>query len=342
LWILNFNFDFCILSFYFPTMFDLISIGEAGIDTLVAIHEASIHCNLNKEDCQICFNYADKITADSLDTKTAHNAMNNAVGAARLGLTTALYAHVGNDPSGARILETLRHEGVATRYVAIERSLRSVGSVVINFRGERTILVHHVSYRYQLPAFSRTKWFYLTSMGHTFAPPYRALAKRIGRTGERLGLNPGPIQLRAGRSVLRPVLKATTVLFLNKEEARLLTGVHEERDVKELLRAMSKLGPSTAVITDGPKGSYAFDGQRAWSLPVFPAPVIERTGAGDSFATAFVAALIHGQGIGEALRWGAVNSASVIQKIGPQDGLLRLATLRSTLRKHPRFQPRAI
>ena len=320
--------------------YDLIAIGDSGIDTLVQIHEASVHCNLNREDCQLCIRYADKILADDLHTKTAYNANNNAVGSARLGLQTAFYTVVGGDTNGRRILETLKDEGVDTKYVAIDRSKKTNASVVINFQGERTILVYHERYRYHLPKFARTKWFYVTSTGHNFLPLYNALARYASRVKAKVGFNPGTFQLKAGVKKLKPMLKASTILFLNKEEARLLTGIHEEADIKELLRGMRRLGPPIAVLTDGPKGSYALDGEHYYHLGIFPAQVVERTGAGDSFATAFVAALLYGHDVAEALRWGSINSASVIQKIGPQDGLLKLVGLRRVLKTHPRFLPR--
>lgn len=323
--------------------FDLISIGDSGIDTLVQIHEASVHCSLNKEDCQICFNYADKILADGLETKTAYNAMNNAVGSARLGLRTAFYTHVGGEANGQRIIEALKHDGVNTRYVVVDPKKRSNASVVINFQGERTILVYHEQFHYRLPRFAPTTWFYLTSMGHNFPSFYNSFARYVKRQGRaKLGFNPGTFQLRAGLTKLKSVLEATTVFFLNKEEARLFTKIEEEQDVRELLRGMRKLGPEIAVVTDGPKGSFAFDGTSTWRLGIFPAPVVERTGCGDAFAAAFVAALCYGYDVREALRWGTVNSASVIQKIGPQDGLLKLGALRALLKKHPRFQPRVM
>ena len=322
--------------------YDLISIGDSGIDTLVAIHDASLHCFVRKDECQICFNYADKILADDMHTKTAYNAMNNAIGSARLGLKTSFYTVLGGDAHGRRIMEALNYDGVDTKYIKIEKDKKSNASVVINFRGERTILVYHEDFHYRLPRLPDTRWFYLTTMGRRFLPVYNALVRHIQQTKTKLGFNPGTFQLKAGAGKLKPVLKVTAVLFLNKEEARLMTRIHDERDIKELLRGMRKLGPEIAVLTDGLKGSFATDGNKFYHSSAFPTKMIERTGAGDSFATAFVAALCYGHDIKEALRWGAINSASVIQKIGPQDGLLKLSLLKSILKKHPRFQPRVI
>ena len=86
--------------------------------------------------------------------------------------------------------------------------------------------------------------------------------------------------------------------------------------------ALHKLGPKIVVVTDGVNGSYAFNGQDFWHMGILDTPVIERTGAGDAFATGVVTALFYKKSINEAMCWGTVNSSSVIMEYGPQDGLL--------------------
>ena len=51
-------------------------------------------------------------------------------------------------------------------------------------------------------------------------------------------------------------------------------------------------------------------------------PVVETTGAGDAFASGFLAALFYDKDLNTALDWGLKNSASVIGKIGGVEGLL--------------------
>jgi len=58
-----------------------------------------------------------------------------------------------------------------------------------------------------------------------------------------------------------------------------------------------------------------------WQQPV-PAVVVEKTGAGDSFATGCLAAIMLGQSMRTALLWGSLNAASVIGQVGTQPGLL--------------------
>jgi sugar/nucleoside kinase (ribokinase family) len=78
------------------------------------------------------------------------------------------------------------------------------------------------------------------------------------------------------------------------------------------------------VITDGTKGAYAFDGKSFWFMPPYPdpKPPYERTGAGDAFSSTFVVALALGLHIEDALRWAPINSMSVVQFVGAQEGLL--------------------
>ena len=63
-----------------------------------------------------------------------------------------------------------------------------------------------------------------------------------------------------------------------------------------------------------------------------PADPVDRTGAGDSFASTFTAAIILGKSPEEALSWGPINSMSVVQKIGAQAGLLPRAELEELLK----------
>jgi len=317
--------------------FDIISIGDATLDTFVKLEDVSVLCNLQKDMCLLCLSYADKIPVSDVQRIIGGNAANNAIGSARLGLKAAFYSVVGNDEIGRNIIKKVKLEGVAPDYVTIDRKQETNSSTVLNYKAERTILVYHLDRKYKLPKFRPTRWIYLTSMGKNHADLHANLVTYLKKTDTRLGFNPGTHQLKAGLEKLKPMLEVTSVLFVNKEEARRIVG--EIPDMKDLLAAMHRTGPQVVVITDGENGSYAHDGQKFWQCGITDTPVIERTGAGDSFATAFLAAMIHGKNVPEALHWGTMNSASVITKVGPEAGLLTKAQMRSWLRKYPK--PRA-
>lgn len=317
--------------------FDIISVGDATLDVFVSLVEASVLCNLQKDVCQLCLSYADKIPVEKVQRVIGGNAANNAVGSSRLGLKAAFYSIVGNDTTGEQILETVEREGVSCDYVHVDKKQESNYSVVLNYKAERTILVYHIDRKYKLPKFKPSKWIYLTSMGKNHMNLHRELLAYVKKTGVKLGFNPGTHQLKQGLEKLRPLLQVTTVLFVNKEEAKRIVG--EIADMKELLMAVRHVGPQVVVITDGDKGSYAYDGLTFWKCGITSTPVVERTGAGDSFATAFLAAMILEKDVPEAMRWGTMNSGSVITKVGPQAGLLTRAQMDAWLKKHARIRP---
>jgi sugar/nucleoside kinase (ribokinase family) len=68
-----------------------------------------------------------------------------------------------------------------------------------------------------------------------------------------------------------------------------------------------------------------------------PAPPYERTGAGDAFASTFVAALIKGSNLEGALQWAPINSMNVVQHVGAQEGLLTEKDLGELLAKAPEW-----
>lgn len=323
-------------------MLDLISIGDATLDTFVKINDASVMCTLEKEMCMLCLNYADKIPIARLDQKVAGNACNVATGGARLGLKTAFYSIVGSDDIGRRITRAMKSEGVSLKYVEVDRGKPSNYSVVLNYKAERTILVYHHPRTYRLPRLEPARWIYYTSVGANHESLERGLLRylRATRPEPRLGFNPGTHQLRKGLARIRDVLRQTEVVFVNKEEAEGLVG--RAGDMKGLLDRMKDTGPKIVVITDGGKGSFVHDGGEYWHMPIFPVKVVEKTGAGDSFAVGFMGALAHGQPLVEALRWGNANSASVVTKIGPQPGLLTVAGIQTMIRKYKKIKPRKI
>ncbi len=321
-------------------MLDIISLGDATLDTFAGLNEATVNCSINKDNCQFCFNYADKIPLVNWQTAIGGNAANNAAASARLGLKAALWTIVGNDRTGEDVKAVMRREKVITKLIETDRKAPTNQSFIINFQGERTILIHHNDRRYALPKLPASRWLYLTSMGLGSEKVFPGVLAYGKKSKAKIAFNPGTFQMKLGLEILKPVLAQTDALFVNVEEAARILGLGAAKDIHTLTKGLSALGPKIIVITNGPAGAHAWDGARCYFMPILEsAPVVERTGAGDSFASAFVAALRYGHSIDEALRWGTLNSASVIGQIGPQAGLLTLAKMRKSLSNHKNLQP---
>lgn len=320
-------------------MFDLISIGDAVIDTFVPLTDAHVH--FDQKLRELCLRYGDKIPVGNSVSQVAGNAANSAVGAARLKLKTAGYINVGGDRDGQRIKDHLKSEGVDIRYVIVNKDLSSNHHVVLNYKGERTILIFHQPWKYHLPDFDRSRWIYFTSISPTFVKSniLNQLENYLERTGAKMLYNPGTFQIKLGVKKNPRLLSLTEVFIVNLEEAKLILGHSEGADVavKKLLESLADLGPKMTVITDGEKGSYGFDGKNFYHLDIFPAKLVEMTGAGDAYATGVLAGLFYGKDLSEAMRWGAANGASVVEQIGPQAGLLTYQKMQEKLKENSKI-----
>lgn len=308
--------------------FDLLSIGDATIDVFMTPLESETLCEMNTKECLIAFSYGEKIPVKNLEFSIGGNAANNAIGTKRLGISTGIVLTLGNDNVGDMIVKRLQDELVDVTYVVQQPATSSNYSTIINYSGERTIFVYHAPRSYEFPVKMPTPpWVYLTSMGESFRPFYIHMVDWLKTNPQiKLAFNPGSWQMRAKPEEITDILGLTHLIFVNREEAEKLTkfGDSTEKD-REILIALSKLGPKISIITDGSKGSLAYDSINGKFLKagVLPVDAYERTGAGDAFGAGTLAALIHGKTLDEALVWGTCNSASVIGYTGSQKGLLR-------------------
>lgn len=321
-------------------MFDFIAIGDTMQDVFLEMDTENAHLHrVNHEPQEICFTFADKIPVKAKHDTIGGNSANAAVAFARLGNHTAIYTHVGGDDQGERIIKEFKKNHVADDYIVVDRDLESNYNTVINLNAERTILIYHVHRHFVLPKMDVAKWVYLSSMGEGFDAIYPDLIRYVEAHKVNLCYQPGTFQLKFGAEKSADLLRHTKIFFVNKEEAEMYTGKESTDNFRELLDAVMALGAEIVVITDGPKGAYVSDGHEYLYLGIIiEAPRIEATGAGDSFSSAFTAAMAAGQSMAEALRWGQCQSSSVIQKIGPQAGLLFKKQLDQLLADYPGLQ----
>lgn len=308
--------------------FDLLSVGDATIDVFMTPLESETICKIDTKECLIAFSYGEKIPVKNLEFSIGGNAANNSVGTRRLGVSTGIVLTLGDDNVGDMVIQRLKKEGVDTTFVIQQPETSSNYSTIISYSGERTIFVYHAPRSYEFPVqLPVPPWIYLTSMGESFRPFYIHIAEWIKKNPQiKLAFNPGSWQMRGDFNDIKDIMLLTHVIFVNREEAEKLTNFGESaKKERELLIALSKLGPKICVITDGGKGAFAYDSLygKFYQAGVLPVDAYERTGAGDAFGSGALSALIHGKDISEALLWGTANSASVIGYTGSQKGLLK-------------------
>lgn len=311
--------------------FDLIVVGGASADIFLDLVENDPKWRLNLKTKEICFRYGEKITVESSEVHMGGNAQNVSVGISRLGYSVALMAELGDDFYADQVMKNLKQERIDTQLIIQTPGKATSSSVIMNLKGDRTLFSQHAVHEHNF-AFTpdiATRLIYLTSLGGVWDKAYKlaldyALANQVP-----IAFNPGTRQLSEKGDVFWNVIKNTHILFLNLEEAKsVLKSAHPKKDydkmpVQTLMEEMAGLGPKIVVITDGKNGSYArAEDGRCFEQGLVPATVIERTGAGDSFATGVLGAALSGKSLQKAMYWGAKNAASVVGRIGSQAGLL--------------------
>lgn len=323
---------------------DVLAIGDVVTDAFIKLLDDRASTFENEHGKFLAMPFGMKVPFDYAEViEGVGNAANAAVSFARLGLDSGLISNVGDDQFGRDIIGALKKQEVDTRFVHINPKKVSNYHYVLWYKEERTILIKHEEYDYHWPRFRSIdipKWIYFSSISKNALDGYHDhVADWLKENPEvNFAFQPGTFQIEAGSERLKGLYERTTVLILNREEAVQVSGGNYD-DVHDLINKLHELGPKTVVITDGPAGAYASDGNQRFKMPPYPdpAPPFERTGAGDAFASTFVAALIQGNNLEGALQWAPINSMNVVQHTGAQQGLLNERELGEFLKKAPEW-----
>ena len=321
--------------------YDFVAIGDIVVDAFIELNKdaADVSTDMDTGRMTLHMPFGSKLPYNDVSVVAAvGNSPNAAVSAKRLGLRSALMSNVGTDRNGKDCLDALRREGIDTDLVKVHEGKKSNYHYVLQYGPERTILIKHEHYPYGLPALpSPPRYFYFSSIGEDSIAFHHEVAAFLAAHPEtKLAFQPGTFQIKLGTTELKDLYAVTEIFFCNKEEAQEILKT-DTQDFAVLLKGMKALGPKIPVITDGPNGSYALDGDAVWYMPMYPdpAPPKDRTGAGDAFASTFTAAIALGLDVKTALAWGPINSMSVVQHVGAQAGLLSKAQLEEYLKNAP-------
>lgn len=322
---------------------DVLSVGDIVTDDFIELLEKEERVEHEKDgSAWLAIPFGTKIPFDHHDVIPAvGNASNAAVAFARAGLKSSFATNIGGDQAGRDMLAVLAKEGVDHRFVKVNPKHKSNYHFVLRYKAERTILIKHEEYDYHWPHIASSevpRWVYFSSISEHAIEYHDQVADWLDANPEvLLAFQPGTFQMQAGTERLKRIYQRSAILILNREEAVTVGGGNHE-DVNDLIDKLHALGPKVVVVTDGPDGAYASDGQDRYKMPIYPdiAPPIDRTGAGDAFSSTFVAAMIKGNTVEGALQWAPINSMSVCQKVGAQAGLLNEKELAAYLRKAPK------
>jgi len=313
-------------------MFDIITIGSATRDGFFeGVDFLSVEGKCFATNKGICLPLGSKIRVPKVHFLTGGSATNTAISFARQGLKAAVICRVGDDISGKTIIEEQKKEGIDTQFIQKDYLVPTAYSVIfLTSSGERTIL----SYKgcaedltvEEIPWKKiQTHWLCIGSLGKE-----KNILKKIIEfavsNNIKLAINPGWGELNWLKE--HPDwLDKFEIFVLNQEEAAYFTDIPYTKE-KKIFKKLDNLVNGIVVMTKGKNGVSVSNGEYLWKASVFKGKkTMDTTGAGDAFASAFIATLIKKKKIDEglikeAIRTGSANATSVIEYIGTKPGIL--------------------
>lgn len=266
-----------------------------------------------------------KMEVGSVTFATGGNATNVAVTLARQGLEAQYMWTLGKDVASESVLRDLDNESVDTSNVIVkDRYQAGYSTILIATNGERTILNHRgvstgpAGTDIDLSAIEEVDWVYPTSLANGGMELLRKIIDHAEKHDTKVMLNPaGPELVDPGK--LKVLLESVEVLCMNKEEMQQLV---EGGTLEELVRHALNYVP-VAIVSDGPNGVVASDGKTIIRAGMYEdVKVVDRTGAGDAFASGFLSQWAVGKSLKESIVFASANSTSVVTKIGAKAGIL--------------------
>ncbi|MGE0816872.1 MAG: carbohydrate kinase family protein [Vicinamibacterales bacterium] len=277
----------------------------------------------------------EEIKTDSFHATIGGGAVITAVGAARLGIPTAIVSALG-DGAAARLrrervrVTNLRRPGephaiTAALSTATERTF-------VTFNGVNAVLDGRL--RRALPAAAARATHLHLALCPADLGAWTRLVSRLRRQGLTVSWDPGWNPPLAADPALPGLMEALDLVLLNELEAPLYAGAATLTDAYPRLRT----GRSNVVVKLGDQGSRWLRADGDVMMPAPAVDAVDTTGAGDAFNAGFLAAWLRGAPPAACLATGNSVGAASTRAAGGLDALPTARQLPNLLR--PAARPR--
>lgn len=319
-------------------MYDVITVGSNTVDVFAQTDSELIKIKTrDSEEELLAYPLGTKILIEDLEFMIGGGGTNTGVAFSRLGLKTGYLGKIGKDENGLKIFKLLKRENID--FLGTLGNISGYSVILDSIEEDRTILTYKgcnndLDFKELDLKKLDTKWFYFASMMGKSFKTLKKLAKHASKKKIKVAFNASSYLAEKGFAKLKSILENVNVFILNKEEAELVSGKGE---IKNLLKKIKLESMDYVVITDGPRGAYCYDGSRIYHVkPKKNRKVKETTGAGDAFASTFVAGLVKEKDVKKCLKMAVINTESVINNYGAKNILLKKSTLMKKVSKDRR------
>ncbi len=240
---------------------------------------------------------------------------NQAVAAARLGYEVYMVGCVGDDAYGKMMLDALAKSGVKTDYVETLDNVTTGTAHITLAEGDNSIIVIKGANALVSRAIIDKDWDMISKSSLVMLQheiPMDTIGYIIDRcyeAGVPVMLNPAPYM-----DIPQEWIDKVTYLTPNEHEAALM---FDGMDRDEILKTQA----GKVIMTAGGDGVLYGENDEIVHVAGFTVPVVDTTGAGDTFNGAFAVGRCEGMSVKDAIRFANAAAALSIGKIGAQGGM---------------------
>ena len=282
---------------------DLVGVGLNATDTIIPVPEYP------ERGSKVAFRSANVLPGGQVASAVAACAM--------WGLKTRYVGKVGDDPAGRLHREEFARLGVETHLVEAAGTASQQAFILVDDKGERTVLWKRDERLKLEPAELRREWVTDARVLHVDGHDTAAAATAAGWARE------AGVPVVADLDELYPgvedLLPRLDYFVASRDIPGRLTGKKDLR--KSLPEVWKTYGFKLAAATLGDEGVLAWDGERFWYAAAYRVNVVDSIGAGDIFHAGFIYGLMQGWGMQRQLDFACAAAALNCMSVGARGGI---------------------
>ncbi len=315
--------------------FDIIAIGRACIDL------NAVEYNRPMEETLTFSKYVGGSPA------------NIAIGSAKLGLKAGFIGKLADDQHGRFIEKYMREAGIDTTNFVVDQQGHKTGLAFTEIKSpeECSILMYRqdVADLYLTPAevnedyIKRSKVLLVSGTALSKSPSREAVIKAVSLAKKNdvkvifeLDYRPYSWENQEETAVYYSlVAEQSDVVVGTRDEYDALENRTTEGENEDTVNYLFKHSPELVVIKHGVEGSYAYTKSgETFRGKAYKTKVLKTFGAGDSYASAFLFALISGKDIETALKYGSASASIVVSKHSSSEAMPTVEEIEALIDKN--------
>ena len=267
----------------------------------------------------------DGMFAESVLASPGGDAVNAAVSMARLGLSVAVCALLGEDRAGDMVVSTLNEEGADTSYLTRKKEIHTAAPVLlVDKEGERHIIripdngnMFFTREMVSDEVLEQARHLHFASanvMGKIDGKPLGELFQRAHELGLTTSMDASYDKGGKWMENIRGALENCDIFIPSLQEASVYAGSTDLQEICSFFRAFPL---KCFGVKLGKKGVLVTDFQETSILPsLYQGTPVDTTGAGDAFLAGFTAAWLRGYDLVSCGWFGNAQAYSVLRETG--------------------------